>query len=183
MTSSVIIRRCATLSEALICHSFLRSRGILSSIDNENHAAAQWNIVPAIGGVHIRVPTSQYEDAKALIIDRVERAPALLDAWDLKFQPIEKTRYWRAASMLIISLGFFNLLATGAIFIIDQIVPAAWFPSNNAPDMVFAPGPVSGLPGNGYNSDGYVFVFIIALFLIWELISTRADKPRTEPQV
>ncbi|MEL6724524.1 MAG: hypothetical protein AAFP24_05875 [Pseudomonadota bacterium] len=183
MTESVIIRRCATLSEALICNSFLQTEGILSSIDNEHHAAVQWTVVPAIGGVHIRVPVSQFDEAKALIIERVEHAEALLDAQDLTFQPIERTRYLRAASMLIISLGFFNLLATGAIFVIDQIIPAAWFPANDAADVFYAPAPMTVLPGNGFNSDGYVFLFIIALFLIWELFSTRAVKPIAEPQV
>ena len=124
MIESVIIRRCATLSEAQVCNGFLQSRGILSNIDNEHHAAVDWTIVSAIGGVHIRVPVSQYDESRALIVDRVIWAESALAKPEFGFEPIKKTRYRLAWSMLIIWFGLFNLAAGAALVMVDHLLPA-----------------------------------------------------------
>lgn len=183
MTESVIIRRCATLCEAQICNGFLQSRGILSSIDNAHHAAVDWSIVSAIGGVHIRVPISQYEDSKTLIIDRVIWARETLEKSEFGYEPITKTRYGRAASMLIIWLGLFNLAAGAALAMIDTYIPASWFPAERETDLFFTMGLGIATPSPSDQVDGFVFLFIVFLFLVWELVSTRETKPQKEPQI
>ncbi|MEO1306325.1 MAG: hypothetical protein AAFV37_15240, partial [Pseudomonadota bacterium] len=92
MTNSLVIRRCATLSEALVCNSFLQSNEVLSSLDNEHHSANDWFAVAALGGVQIRVPTAQYDQARQLIVERHKFALEILSDARLNVEPIEKRR-------------------------------------------------------------------------------------------
>ncbi|MEL6826838.1 MAG: hypothetical protein AAFN91_11375 [Pseudomonadota bacterium] len=78
MSASSIIRRCASLSEARICVGLLKARGFLAEIDNAAHAELDWGSVPALGGVAIRVPRSQFEPAKREIIDAIDHADEAL---------------------------------------------------------------------------------------------------------
>ena len=166
MTESVIIRRCATLSEAQICNGFLQSRGVLSSIDNEHHAAVDWTIVSAIGGVQIRVPISQYDEAKTLIVDRVTWAKAAFETPEFGYEPIEKTRYLHAWSMLIIWFGLFNLIAGTALAWLNPFIPTSWLPTERDTELFFTMGLGFTWSNQSYQSDGIVFLFIVFLFLV-----------------
>jgi len=183
MSHSVILRRCATLHEALVCYSLLIDRGILASLDNAEHAGVDWGMVSCLGGVHIRVPTSQYETAKQIIIEQVTDADEILTHAGLTADPVPKKSRWRAISMLVIYFGLFQLVASLGLIWLDQFIPRSWLPVLNSQEPVayFWTGTSAAPPGPGV--DGVVFVFFLVLLTISELISTRQKTPNREPQV
>jgi len=183
MSDSIILRRCATLTEAQICVGLLNSHDIWAALDNEGHAAIDWGMIPALGGVHVRVAISDYERAKQTIIDSVTVAPDLLSDVVGSYDPPRKNRRWRALSMLVIWFGLLNLVAGYALYWLDQIIPRAWVPDPQPTDMWFAIAFGRGVSPPGPGIEGFVFLFLIGLFLLWELITTQPEKPAQEPQV
>ena len=64
--------------------------------DNYNHATVNWLLVPALGGIPVRLPTSQLEDAKAYLREMVETAEdRLVEATGEAPDPVRR-KYWRA---------------------------------------------------------------------------------------
>jgi hypothetical protein len=183
MSNSIILRRCATLTEAQICVGLLNSHDIWAALDNAEHAALDWGMIPALGGVHVRVARSDYERAKQTIIDSVTAAPDLLSAAAGPYEPPRRNRRWRALSMLVIWFGLLNLVAGYALYWLDQIIPRAWVPDPQPSDAWFAIafGRVAAPPGPGL--EGFVFLILIGLFLVWELLTTQPTKPAKEPQI
>lgn len=179
MTNTLIIRRCATLNEAYISADVLRFNGILATLDNAHHAGLDWFSVQALGGVHVRVPTSQYQEAKSVIIEQLENAPIVLAELGFEPDPPTKSRYWRAASMLLIYLGFLYFPAYFLIAWLDAILPRTWFPE---PEPSFGIWINQTTVSPAVGMDGLVFVMVMSMLLIWELITTRPDKPAKAPQ-
>ena len=74
MSESAVLRNYGRVEEALIVCAALQYAGFDASIDNYNHATVNWLLVPALGGIPVRLPTSQLEDAKAYLREMVETA-------------------------------------------------------------------------------------------------------------
>lgn len=126
MSGAVTIRRCATLSEALICNAMLLDRGIHSSISNCAHASVEWWSVYAFGGVGVQVPADQYDEARQAIIDAVEHGAQEIDA---QFGAYEPPRRYGRASVWFFWLNFFGvtLIAYMAVMLVlDWVVPTSW---------------------------------------------------------
>ena len=71
MSESAVLRNYGRVEEALIVCAALQYAGFDASIDNYNHATVNWLLVPALGGIPVRLPTSQLEDAKAYLREMV----------------------------------------------------------------------------------------------------------------
>ena len=183
MRDSVIIRRCATLSEAQICTGLLHSRDIWATIDNAEHAAVDWGSIQALGGVHVRVLASEFDAAKQAITDAVLLARKTPIELDEEFEPILRNRRWRGLSMLVIWFGLFNFIAGIVLVWLDQVIPPDWIPEPQYTEFWagYYVGSSAAAPWPGLS--GLVYIFLIALFLILELLLTQPEKSRQEPQV
>ena len=183
MKNSVILRRCATLHEALICKALLTDRGILASLDNAEHAANDWGTVSALGGVHIRVPISQAQEAKQIIIDQVTQADEILRRTALPGDTVVSTSRWKAMTMLAIYLGLFQLVGGLGLAWLTTMIPSEWLPTINEPEYITGYWEGAGVSPPSPGIDGLVFLFFIVLLLAWELLSTRPTTPNKEPQI
>ncbi len=182
MSDTVIIRRCATLIEAYACLGLLKSNGFLASIDNANYAAQDWSLVPALGGISIRLPTSQFEAAKACIIQAVEQGETELE---LAFgEYVKPKKYGRIAiwTMILIWFGLFQLAAGFGLWVLDQLIPPEWIPPPNphGPQAIFYYG--GGAPSGFGPINGIVFLMLIAMFTTLESFLTRPQKTAKDPQ-
>lgn len=67
MSPSVIIHRAQDIESALVLTNFLQFHGFDASIDNAAHASVDWSIIPALGGITVRLPRAQVDEAKSLL--------------------------------------------------------------------------------------------------------------------
>ena len=111
MSESAVLRNYGRVEEALIVCAALQYAGFDASIDNYNHATVNWLLVPALGGIPVRLPTSQLEDAKAYLREMVETAEdRLVDATGEAPDPVRR-KYWRAwAVAALFMLDWLSLL-------------------------------------------------------------------------
>ena len=77
MSPSVIIHRAQDIESALVLTNFLQFHGFDARLDNGAHASIDWAIVPALGGIAVRLPRAQVDEAKALL--RAAMADAAVD--------------------------------------------------------------------------------------------------------
>lgn len=183
MSTSTILRRCATLNEAQICVGLLNAHDIWAALDNGQHAAIDWGMIPALGGVHVRVATCDYERAKQVVLDTVKAAPERLAEAAGPYEPPHHSRRWRALSMLVIWFGLFNLAIGYVLVWLDQIIPAAWVPAPQPSQSWFGIALGNSVAPPGPGIEGLVFLFVITLFLLSELLTTQSAKPAKDPQV
>jgi len=182
MSNSVVIKRCATLNEAYILQGLLAANGFDARLDEANHAAMNWWLIPALNGVAIRLPITQAAEAKRTVLAIAETAPANLEK---QFGPYEAPRKYGRASVWFYWLSFFGLLQLmfiGSIILLDRLVPDAWLPITNQTPYI------SAYYGGGINvnweraGNGFVLMFFMIGLLIFEFFSTRPQKPPKEPQ-
>ena len=96
MSESAVLRNYGRVEEALIVRAALQYAGFDASIHNYNHSTVNWLLVPALGGIPVRLPTSQLEDAKAYLREMVETAEdRLVEATGEAPDPVRR-KYWRA---------------------------------------------------------------------------------------
>ncbi|MHA7901033.1 MAG: putative signal transducing protein [Henriciella sp.] len=181
MTKTAIIRRCATLSEAYIVDGLLRSSGVLSSIDNANHATIDWGSVSALGGIQIRVPNSQFERSKEIIIEHAGAAEETLDEMFEPYDAPVKTRRLTAISMLLIYVGIIDIPVLLIFMWLATIIPAGWF--DPPPNEFFYVEPYYGSAAvpEASGTNGWILVFLIVFILLWELTNTRTNKQSKDP--
>lgn len=128
MSTTEIVRTCATLNEAYICRGLLQTHGIHASIDNAEHAAVDWFIIQGLGGVRIRVPISQYELAKTAIIQTVEHARNSPVKSGEEYEPSTRSQRRKAWVMMFFWFGFFNAIVLFLIIWLETVIPHEWFP-------------------------------------------------------
>jgi len=197
MSRAVVIRKCATLSEALVVDGLLRDGGFLSSIDNYQHASNDWGSISAFGGVAVRVPESQLFPAGEYMLEAVETADERLSTatGDLDQRPL-KTRYLKAWSMILIfvSIGeiILALLAQPIIWLLT-LLPAEWFkvPTLTEEERAFgfynSPVFQSNEPPSGIDwdriTDGVIFLGSMVLFLLVEISSITGNDTEITDKV
>ena len=69
----------ATKEEADVAASALRADGVDAFVGNEHHAAIEWGLVHAFGGVQVMVPAARREQAKRLLQARLAEAACWTD--------------------------------------------------------------------------------------------------------
>ena len=80
-------------------------------------------------------------------------------------------------------LGIAHLLFYGFFTWLDGLVPYSWIPNPEPPQTEVSIGNGMGVGPAGPGAEGVVLVFVIAMILIWELISSRPEKPKKDPQI
>lgn len=181
MSDSIIIRLCATLVEANICCGLLKANGFDASIDNAHHAAQDWMVVPALGGVAIRLPASQQQPAMDCIVEIATAADSILTEEFGPYDPPVKRRRVAIWTMILIQIGIFQLAAAHLLMYLVPLIPPNWVPSKYGATVDMNLGLSIAPPGPGVN--GLVFMIILVLFLCHELISSTPSKPPKEPSV
>lgn len=126
MSTTAIVRTCSTLNEAYICRGLLQTHGIHASIDNAEHAAVDWFIVQALGGVYVRVPISQLHDAQEAMVEHINHADQLLSKHALRATDITTSQRGKAILMVLIWFGVLHVIAGLAIWLADQAIPRSW---------------------------------------------------------
>ena len=110
MSQSAVLRNYGQVEEALIVCAALQDAGFEASIDNYNHASVNWLIVPALGGIPVRLPVSQLEDARAYLQEMVDTAAnRLAEATGEEPVPVRK-KYWRAWAVAAVLITDWLLL-------------------------------------------------------------------------
>lgn len=180
MSNSAVIRSCATLNEAYIVCELLNSRGIRASIDNANHAAVNWFIVAALGGVHVRVPASQFQEAKLVIISQVEEADELLFQGRDRYDAPTKHHRWKAISMLIIWFELLSLPFMTFLVWLEGIIPAHWVSQHDTDPYAITYAYGAGLPPDFNGESGLLLLLLIVALVGWDLASTRLPRSTKE---
>lgn len=177
MSGAAILRNYSSVEEALVVYAALQDAGFDAAIDNFNHAVLEWYIVPALGGVQVRLPAAQLEPAKAHLSDMVHTAEArLAEATGDAGKPA-KRRYWRAWVGLAIWLGLAQLVGIAVIWLLNGIIPADWVgPSQQASTLwYYSPGYTASLsPQTSVN--GLLFIIAVALITWNELFNLHRAK-------
>jgi hypothetical protein len=119
MNNLSIIRRCASVEEAVVVNSMLRDGGFESRLEDWNIASTYWLYVTAFGGVRISVPRSQLISASKYMFEMERTAEQRLIE---ELGPPDKTplrpRYFLAFTMLF--LVFHPLFPFAVLFLLCE---------------------------------------------------------------
>ena len=102
--SAVTVRRCATLNEAHIVCGLLRSHGFEAAVEEANHAANDWFVVQALGGVRVSVPHAQLDSATQLIAEVMAASQQVSDSANPESLRKPRSRVPLGAIVLVIKL-------------------------------------------------------------------------------
>lgn len=150
MSPSVIIHRAQDIESALVLTNFLQFHGLDASLDNAAHASVDWAIVPALGGIPVRLPRAQIEDAKDLLRTALRDAKANPDMTE----PSHLHPDWQKRLLAWSMLGFYTGVLPVAIAIL-----IAWFvslfPAGLLPDLPSTPAQDPMLTYSYYSGAAY----------------------------
>jgi hypothetical protein len=105
MSQAAILQNYGRIEEALVVCAALQDAGFDAAIDNFNHATVNWLMVPALGGIPVRLPASQLLDARAYLDELVSSVEDRLgEAAGASPEPILR-KYWRARIVAFLYLG------------------------------------------------------------------------------
>ena len=176
MSGAVIIRACASTNEATIVAGLLQDAGFDAALDNFNHASLEWWLIPALGGVYVRVPPSQLLDAGHYMIDAVRSADERLKlaTGEPDDSPL-KTRYLTAWSMLFVISGIAYAILTvfgvALFYLIDPFIPDGWLVSNPDPYAPFRYASFEAAPPIvDLTVESFLYFGIFLSFLFFEFI-------------
>jgi hypothetical protein len=176
MSPSVVLHNYSRVEEALVVCSALQDAGFDATIDNLNHAILEWYLVPALGGIQVRLPATQLEPARAHLNEMVQTAEQrLTDVTGQATDPIHH-RYWRAWTGLAIFVGVFNLFGIAVFWLIDKIIPPKWV---TMPDSDVVPFFDFGLTiAEPPNLRGLLFLLALVLITWNEIFEIRRAEKR-----
>lgn len=181
MSSLVVLRRCATLEEALVVKSLMDHGGFYCGLGEYYVATVQWDALAAFNGVSVWVPESQLFEAGQYLLDMRASAHERLseEFGEIDTAPL-KMRWGRAWTMLIIYSGYSYLLLI-PIFFLLELLPIDWQAlidssrrSANQSQVYVTDTQHTGLPK--WNPEGLLFVTCIAVFLLFDLTDVRERK-------
>lgn len=113
MSRAVVIRWCASTEEAVVIRSALASQGFQVELGNIHHAMMDWFMIPALGGVDVRVAEQDSLAADQALTDlALDADETLKDAFpDLTFEPLHRKRWpiWLTA-FLFYEVAFLLML-------------------------------------------------------------------------
>lgn len=124
MSPSVVIHRAPNAESALVLANYLQSQGFDASLDNFGHAALDWSMIPALGGISVRIPRAQVEDAKSALREALEAA-----AQDPEFSEVVRKRpsyRWLAWSMIAVWFGLAQVVLGLLLYGVASLLPAKW---------------------------------------------------------
>ncbi|MEO1475315.1 MAG: hypothetical protein AAFS13_02950 [Pseudomonadota bacterium] len=185
MTSIVILRRCATLEEALVVDSLLKAGGFNPSIGEYYVGTIQWDALAAIGGVTVWIREDEAVAAAQYIIDmRTTAHNRLVEEFgSIDTSPLS-LRWGRAGSMMFLHLGggIFVYLALAWALSLLPIDWAALTYATSEPSGQYYYGNGSDGPRNpfaNFRSEGFIYVLMIVVVLVADLIDI-AERKRSD---
>lgn len=94
MSGAVVIRRCASAEEATVVCALLNDADIEAWLDNWYHAANDWLISLALGGVGVLVPEAQKVEAERALAEHLDTGEHRLgeEFPDMDRRPLKKSR-------------------------------------------------------------------------------------------
>jgi hypothetical protein len=132
MSPSVVIHRAQDIESALVLVNFFQFHGLDARLDNACHASIDWAIVPALGGIAVRLPRDQLEEAKDLLRTALKEARADPDfAEPARLRPVWQKRllawsmlgFYTGVLPVLIALLLAPVLASLASLIPPELIP------------------------------------------------------------
>lgn len=185
MSPSAVLRNYCRVEEALVVCSALQDAGFDAAVDNLNHATLEWYLVPALGGIQVRIPASQLKPAKAYLNEIFHTAEQrLLEATGETADPIHRRRYWRAWIGIAIWFGVADLLGIATLWLALKLVPPDWWPK---PDEMGVPkyelGTTIAQPPDLSNIlTGLLFLLMLVLITWNEMYVTQRSAKARQPE-
>lgn len=115
MSPSVVFGTYSYVEEALVVCSALNDAGFDASIDNLNHAVTDWALVTALGGIRVRLPSTQLDEARAALVDMRSSAAQAAEP-----EPIRMRSRWPVWTFGLLLIGPLIGLAPVLSFLIER---------------------------------------------------------------
>lgn len=187
MSGAIVLRRCATVEEAIVIDSALKAGGFQSSLGEYYFAHVQWDAIAAIGGVSILLPSSQFDSARKYLAElRSTAFESLADEFDnFDMRPL-KLRWARAWSMLILYSPVGVLLCLAFAYVLS-LLPVDWVSLAHANYTFSDFGPVVSTSYDGGTGsvplapEGLAFLLFIAFFILWDMLDVTDRKRLAQP--
>lgn len=178
MTQAAVLRNYSNPEEALVVSAALQDGGFAAEIDNINHVTLEWYLIPALGGVQVRVPDSQLAAARAYLNDMVESAyERLIAATGEIPEPAPRSR-WRAWVGVALWFGLAEIIGLAIIWVLSAIIPPEWITDQHTISTYWGSGSTM-LTSSHSPALGLVFLLVLALITWNELFEfDRAKKLR-----
>ena len=186
MSPSVIIHRAQDIESALVFANFLQFYGFDASLDNANHAGMDWAIVPALGGIAVRLPLYQLDDAKELLRVALKDAKA-----DPEFsEPARLRPLWQKRLLAWSMIGFYTgilpimlalLLAPLAALIPPELIPDLTPPPPEAySELYMLDHRTYPAPGEDIRKAVWIVIgFVAFLFLLERITRPTAQEAKS----
>ena len=185
MSPSVIIHRAQDIESALVLVNFLQFHGLDARLDNAAHASVDWAIVPALGGIAIRLPRDQVEEAKDLLRTALKDARENPDF----AEPTRRQPIWQKRLLAWSMLGFYTgvlpvLIALMLVPLVSLIPPDLihnlWAPPPDAYSEVFALDHERlPTPGDDLRKAGWVVLGFVAFLILLERVTRPTAQEAT----
>ena len=181
MSNLVILRRCATVEEAIVIDSALKAGGFQSNLGEYFFA----HIHPAFGGVSVFVPEVQFAEAQSHLAElRASAAERLTDELgpvDMAPLKLRKVRAWILMALFCTPLDELIIMAfTLILAFLMSLLPIDWAALAAANTSYLNPlsdfGPIvttgdsSPIRSAVLKPEGLVFLLVIALFIAWDML-------------
>jgi len=179
MTRAAVLRNYSNIEEALVVCATLQDAGFDAVIDNLNHATLEGYLIPALGGIPVRLPESQLQDARGYLNDMAQSAEErLLAATGETIEPIKRRRL-RAWLGFAIVLGFAELIGFAILWLLHILVPHTWVPQSEYTVSMYWRYSTSLLTPSHSPVLGLLLLLVLSL-MIWNEIFEleRAKKQR-----
>ena len=124
MSPSVVIHRAPNAESALVLVNFLQTQGFDASLDNFSHATLDWSIIPALGGIAVRIPRAQVEAARSAVREAFEAASQ--DPEFSEVVPRRRSYRWLGWSMIAVWLGLAQVVLGLLLYGMASLLPAKW---------------------------------------------------------
>ena len=179
MSPSVVIHRAQDIESALVLVNFFHFYGLDAQLDNAGHASVDWGIVPALGGIAVRLPRDQVEEAKDLLRTALREARE-----DPDFaEPAHLRPVWQRRLLAWSMLGFYTgvlpvviglLLAPLISLIPPELIPDLSPPPPEAYSEIYMlDHRTYPAPGEDLRKAGWIVLGFVAFLILLERI-TRA---------
>lgn len=183
--TSQLLRSCASMEEALVTEALLKDGGFDASVSNFHHGTNDWGSIAAFGGAHVRIPESQYEDAKQYICDMADSAgERLAEVFGAPDEAPLRTRRFRAFTMLFFFFGGGFFFVLPAVWIISKL-PAGWFPESSVhtePFFSYSPVPAGSSHFDADTLPTILILIGITVFTLFEIYDLRKSRQEEIPE-
>ena len=193
MSPSVIIHRAQDIESALVLVNFFQFHGLDARLDNAGHASVDWAIVPALGGIAVRLPRDQVEEAKDLLRTALKEAKENPDfAEPARLRPV-----WQKRLLAWSMLGFYTgvlpvliaLLLAPVLVSLASLIPPELIPDLRPPPPEAYYGTFGldhedrATPVDDFRTMGWAVLGFVAFLILLERVTRPTAQEETSEQV